>query len=687
MVYKLKLTDKIQYLKGIGPAKAKKFMEFGVFSLQDMIRLFPRRHIDVSSLNTIREAGENDLVTIAGNITRVISRKTFGKGEKVEAFVHDGTGGVTMVWFNAPYMKEKLLKCGSGVFSGKITLFQGKKQMVNPMGQFDGESGTTAGGILPIYPTISDLSQNQLRVLIRSCLDECADDITDYLEPYLKELGIIPLKEAYQKIHFPATDQEFEEAKNRFVLEEFLIFQLAILTYKKEVGDSRKGVTIKVDPVLDVRIRNRFPFELTEAQNGVIKDIRNDLENNLRVNRLVQGDVGSGKTAIAIYFLLALVANKFQGALVAPTEVLAMQHYLYLKKILDGSKVRIGFFAGSQKKAFRDAEWEAAQSGESNIVVGTHAVFSDKVVFRRLGGVVIDEQHRFGVLQRAKLIEKGEDPHVIVMTATPIPRTLSLTIYGDLDTSSINALPPGRSPIRTLLINESQRKRAYATILKELEEGHQAYIVCPLIEESEELDYQSAVALYDQIKQEVFGLHLVGLLHGKLGTDEKQLIMDEFRAGNIKVLVCTQVIEVGVDCPNATIIMIDSAERFGLAQLHQLRGRVGRGKAPSTCLLLSTKRSGPSFERLKILEETNDGFKIAEADLEIRGTGEYFGLRQSGIPEFKIGHPLHDIAQMIKARNFASLLMTKNNYLVENAELQKLVEREYRDRLQLGGIS
>lgn len=662
-------------------------MEFGIFTLWDLIRLFPRRHIDLSSMNSIREAGENDLVTIAGNITRVVSRKSFGKSEKVEAYVHDGTGGVTLVWFNAPYMKSTLLKCGTGVFSGKISLFQGKKQMINPMCQLDGDTGTTAGGILPIYPGIGDISQNQLRTFIRNCLAECAEQIDDYLAIHLEELGVIPLKEAFQKIHFPESDQEFDEAKNRFVLEEFLIFQLAILTYKKEVGENKSSAKIKIDKILDARIRNRFSFELTPSQNEVIKDIQQDLASDLRLNRLVQGDVGSGKTAIAVYFLLALVANKFQGALVAPTEVLAMQHYLYLKKMLEGSSVRIGFLAGSQSKSERDIEWELVRNGESNIVVGTHAVFSDKISFYKLGGVVIDEQHRFGVMQRAKLIEKGDAPHVLVMTATPIPRTLSLTIYGDLDTSIINALPPGRSPIRTILIHEGQRQKAYTTILKELDANHQAYIVCPLIEESEELEFQSAVALFDSIKLEVFGKHPVGLLHGKLGTEEKQKIMEDFRSGIIKVLVCTQVIEVGVDCPNATIILIDSAERFGLAQLHQLRGRVGRGQAPSTCLLLSDKRSGPSFDRLKILEDISDGFKIAEADLEIRGTGEYFGLRQSGIPEFRIGHPLRDLEQMVKARKFASTLMNKHNYFKENLELQKLVEREYRDRLQLGGIS
>lgn len=662
-------------------------MEFGIFTIQDLIRLFPKRHIDVSSVNTISETRENDIVTLAGTITRVVSRKNFGKGEKVEAYLHDGTGGVSLLWFNAPYMKETLLKAGSGVFSGKITQFQGKKQLINPMSQFDGDSGTTAGGILPIYPSFGEISQNQFRVLIRNGLEQCADSIYDYLTPYLEELAMIPLKEAYQKIHFPLSDQDYEEAKNRFVFEEFLIFQLAILTYKKEVCNNRKFEKIQINPLLNSRIRSRFSFEFTDSQNEVIKEIVNDLENNVRMNRLVQGDVGSGKTAIAIYFLLVLVANKYQGAFVAPTEVLAMQHYLYLKKILEGSKVRIGYLSGSQKKSTRDLEWEAAKSGESNIVVGTHAVFSDKIEFQRLGGVVIDEQHRFGVMQRAKLIEKGEEPHVLVMTATPIPRTLSLTIYGDLDTSVIKALPPGRSPIRTILINDSQRNRAYATILKELEKNHQAYIVCPLIEESEELEYQSAVALFESVKHGVFLEHKIGLLHGKLSTEEKQTVMDEFRNGTIKVLVCTQVIEVGVDCPNATVILIDSAERFGLAQLHQLRGRVGRSQHLSTCLLLTPKKNGPSFERLKILENSTDGFKIAEADLEIRGTGEYFGLRQSGIPAFRIGHPLHDFNQMVKAREFARKLMKNEKYLVENSELQKLVESEYRDRLQLGGIS
>jgi len=683
----LKLIDNIQYLKGIGPSKGKKFMEFGIFTIQDLIRLFPKRHIDVSSVNSISEIRENDIVTLAGTITRVVSRKNFGKGEKVEAYLHDGTGGVNLLWFNAPYMKETLLKAGSGFFSGKITLFQGKKQMINPMSQFDGDSGTTAGGILPVYPSFGEISQNQFRVLIKNGLEQCAESIVDYLTPYLDELGLIPLKDAYQKIHFPTSDQDYEEAKNRFVFEEFLIFQLAILTYKKEVCYNRKFEKIQINSLLNARIRSRFSFEFTDSQNEVINDIVYDLENNYRMNRLVQGDVGSGKTAIAIYFLLVLVANKYQGALVAPTEVLAMQHYLYLKKILDGSKVRVGFLSGSQKKAMRDIEWEAAKNGESNIVVGTHAVFSDKIEFHRLGGVVIDEQHRFGVMQRAKLIEKGEDPHVLVMTATPIPRTLSLTIYGDLDTSIINALPPGRSPIRTILINDSQRNRAYTTILKELEKGHQAYIVCPLIEESEELEYQSAVALFESVKSGVFLDFRVGLLHGKLSTDEKQTVMDDFRNGIIKVLVCTQVIEVGVDCPNATVILIDSAERFGLAQLHQLRGRVGRSQHPSVCLLLTPKKSGPSFDRLKILEGSNDGFKIAEADLEIRGTGEYFGLRQSGIPAFRIGHPLHDFKQMVKAREFAKKLMKNENYATDNIELQKLVESEYRDRLQLGGIS
>ncbi|PCJ55498.1 MAG: ATP-dependent DNA helicase RecG [Planctomycetota bacterium] len=684
---RLELTDKIQFVKGIGPTRSKKFAEHNIFTVEDLLRLFPRKHLDLSSVYSICEIKENDVVTVAGTISRIQSRKTRKIGERVDAFVHDGTGGIQLTWFKSSWMKSKLLQAGTGFFSGKVTRFQGRNQMVNPLCELQGDGGTTAGGILPVYPPYTDISQTQLRKIIRQTLDLCSSNLIDPLQSHLKDLGIIPYQKAIEQIHFPESEVEYEESFNRFVLEEFILFQLAILTLKKERKIETDSSSLKINSKIDQHIRKRFPFQLTNAQNKVISEIVLDITANKKMNRLLQGDVGSGKTAVAIYFLLSLVANKKQGAIVAPTEVLATQHYLSFKETLKGSKVTISFLIGSQTKKERKVQLDLIESGQAQIIVGTHAIFSDDVNYHDLGGVVIDEQHRFGVLQREKLIKKGNNPHVLVMTATPIPRTLTLTIYGDLDTSIIDELPPGRHPIKTIIVKETQRKRAYATIKQEIEKGHQAFVVCPLIEENEDFDYSSATELYKDLKENVFPEFNIGLLHGKVAINEKKEVMDDFKSGKINILVATQVIEVGVDCPNASVILIDGADRFGLAQLHQLRGRVGRGEHLSKCLLMTKKGGGPSLARLKVLEDTNDGFKISEADLEFRGTGEYFGTRQSGISTFKLGNPLRDIKEMIRARKFASYLLNKNYDKEENNLLKIMVEREYRNRMQLGEIS
>jgi ATP-dependent DNA helicase RecG len=512
--------------------------------------------------------------------------------------------------------------------------------------------------------------------------------VEEFLPPaILQTLDLMEARRALRQIHFPDSEEEGFRARRRMAFDELFLIETT-LALRKARQRKPKERRFTVSDELDARIRRLFPFALTDGQNGAIRDIRSDLAGPAPTYRLVQGDVGSGKTVVALYFLLAVIAMKGQAALMAPTEVLADQHYRNVSDLLEGSRVRILRLTGGQAGKKRSRDLQTVESGEVDLVIGTHAVIQRDVRFRDLQALVVDEQHKFGVLQRAALREKGEDPEVLVMTATPIPRSLSLTIYGDLDLSVIRDMPPGRLPVRTVWVRRADREKWYRALADEMDSERQVYFVYPVIDETKDGDIRSATEMYDRLSKEVFRRHRVALLHGRMARDEKDAILGEFREGRTDLLVSTIVIEVGIDIPNATVMVVDHAERFGLAQLHQLRGRIGRGRNQSTCLLFGDPRTPEGRERLRVMERTSDGFRIAEEDLRIRGPGEFFGTRQSGLPPLRVADPIRDMALLEEARREAFRIVAEDPSLrsPENRALRGVLVQRMRDKAGLADI-
>ena len=660
----------IKYVKGVGDARAKMLLRLGISNVSDILTWFPRDYEDRSTFKKIAEVVDGEEVLIKASIVSGITETRPRRNLTItKAMVSDGSAFLNLTWFNQKYIAKNLKTGTEYYFYGKIKKTGMLLEMHNPVVENVDSQGKITGRILPVYSLTKGLTQNSLRKITENALNLVRGKFPELLPACLRrEYKLSEVNFSYEQIHFPKSFSNLEEARRRLVFEELLLLQLSMIHVK---GESSRQAGIKFSPVDMSPLLKKLPFTLTDAQKKVLKEIESDMESEKRMNRLIQGDVGSGKTIVAFLALYKAVKNGFQGVFMVPTEILAEQHYKSATKLFDDLGITVRLLTGSMKKREKDEIKELIKKGKVDIVLGTHAVLEEDAVFNKLGLVITDEQHRFGVRQRAKLSIKGDNPDLLVMTATPIPRTLSLVLYGDLDVSIIDALPPDRKPIKTYAVNDAMRERIYNFIRKNVAEGRQAYIVCPLVEESEQIEAESAEGLAERIRDnELKGLK-VGLIHGKLKPSDKEEVMRNFAEGELDVLVSTTVIEVGVNVPNANIMVIENAERFGLAQLHQLRGRVGRGSHQSYCILFNQSKSKISRQRMEIMVKSNDGFEISEKDLELRGPGDVFGVRQHGLPEFKIANLYRDMEILKQVQNAVKEIIEKN-LLNENEEFSPL---------------
>ncbi|HWQ62493.1 MAG TPA: ATP-dependent DNA helicase RecG [Negativicutes bacterium] len=650
----LERTTDIKFIKGVGPAKAALLAKLGIFTLGGLLEHYPRRYEDRSQLKPIRALADGELQTfqaVAGAVQDSRPRRGL---TLTKITVRDATGAAQLVWFNQPYVKKWFQPGMELIISGKVERRYGQVQVSHPeIEVIDGADLLHTGRIVPIYPASESVGQRWLRTLIRQALDGLGDS-PEFLPPAVQgQYGLMGRGAALENIHFPADEAALEAARRRLVFEELYLLQCGLLYLKSLNKQTGTGIKHAPDDALVKKVQAALPFVLTKDQRTALAEIKADMEDARPMQRLVQGDVGSGKTVLAAIALAKTVASGYQGAMMAPTEILAEQHCHTLSQMLAPQGIRIAALTGSLTKRTREEVLDRLKQGLVDVVVGTHALIQEDVVFRHLGLVVTDEQHRFGVRQRALLQAKGPTPDVLVMTATPIPRTMALTVYGDLDVSVIRELPPGRKPVKTYTVGSDMRERVYNFIVKEVTAGRQGYVVCPLVEESDKLEAQAATKMYEQLTGTYFRNIPCALVHGRLKAAEKEQAMHAFYCGEAKVLVATTVIEVGVNVPNASVMIIEGADRFGLAQLHQLRGRIGRGEYQSYCILLSDNRGEETRQRLDIMAKVQDGFVLAEKDLELRGPGQFFGTRQHGIPDLKIADIVKDTMVLLEARQAA----------------------------------
>lgn len=682
------LLDKpLSAVKGVGEARSRLFHRLNIYSIGDLLTFFPRDYEDRSSLMKISGLEDGQVNTFEGMITSKVSEKRIRRGLSIyNVLIEDETGKIIGVWYNQPYLK-KVFQIGERyIFHGKINKKYRSFEVQNPVYEKlgSGELKSTMR-IVPVYPSTANLSQNVIRSVMSNALEMVEGGFEEILPAWiLKKYGLCDMDFAMKNIHFPKSNEDFEKARYRLVFEELLILQLGMLSIKNSILEDKNGIRFMAVAEEMGNFISSLGFELTNAQKRVLSEIEKDMEDSKVMNRLVQGDVGSGKTAIAAAALFKAIKSGYQGALMAPTEILARQHFSSIETLMKKMGITTVLLTGSQTKAQKTEVIEKIRTGEAQIVIGTHAIIEDNIEFSRLGLVVTDEQHRFGVRQRAKLSNKGNNPDVLVMTATPIPRSLALILYGDVDISVIDELPPGRKTVETYVVDESMRERINAFIRKKVKEGRQAYIVCPLVEESDTIDAKSALEFAEKISKEDFKDLKVGLIHGKMASKDKDDIMKRFADGEINILVSTTVIEVGVNVPNSTIMVVENAERFGLAQLHQLRGRVGRGEHQSYCVLYNQGKNKVAVERMKVLRNTCDGFLISEKDLELRGPGEFFGTRQHGIPELKIANLYRDMDILKKAQEAACEILVRDRNLneEENHKLKIRITNEFKEKLE-----
>lgn len=677
----------VMYIKGVGPKVAYKLNKLGIFTAQDLMMYFPKKHIDYSSRTLIRDLKEGQTTTVFGFIKSVSSFNTRNNLSVTRVVIGDESGRFELSFFNAKgnryllqRMKTQFPQNAGIMVSGvvKMNNYSGQLTMDKPTysimtGEFkeDANSNLNIARIVPIYTICEDLSIKTLRKAIFNAIELYKNNIKNIVPDFIRErLGIMNKKDAVKQIHFPETMNDLEHARFSLIFEELFLIQLKLIRLRENTAKTTSAYNLQVhkDGLVQKFIAG-LPFELTSGQKQAVNEILQDMNSDAPMQRLLQGDVGSGKTVVATIMLLAAVENGYQGALMAPTEILAQQHYNNLVQWLTPLGLSVGLFLGSHGKKVRQKFETDLKNGQMNIAVGTHALIQENVDFNNLGAIVVDEQHRFGVKQRNILKRKSQNPQMLTMTATPIPRTLALTVHGDLDLTVINELPKGRKPIKTILTGS--HRQVWDLIKQEVESGRQAYIVYPLIDESETLSAKAATIEAEKLQQEIFPQFKIGLLHGKLKNDEKEEVMKDFKDGKYDILVSTTVVEVGVDVPNATVMVIENAERFGLSQLHQLRGRVGRSSLQSYCVLITSSRSQETRERLGIMTETNDGFVIAEKDLQLRGPGEFLGTRQSGLPDLIISDIVRDAKILEIARNEAIDFV--KNYNIDDFPMLKNV--------------
>ena len=679
------LNKDIQYIKGVGPNRAKLLNKLGIFSLEDLITYFPREYEDRSKPKNIIDLIDGtealiEAIPIA-KMSEVFIRKNL---TLYKLIVRDGTGTCQITWYNQPYLKTIFKPNQKYKFYGKVNNKYGKVDMQSPVFDIAGSSKNT-GKIVPIYPSTYSLTQTIIRKIMESALNEVEGKLKETLPDYiLKEYSLCDLNTAIKQIHFPDEFVNFNLARKRLVFEELLTMQLALLSLKNKYTKDEVGIAFDKNAKMSDVI-NKLPFNLTKAQLRVLEEIDNDMESTKPMNRLLQGDVGSGKTAVALIAAYKCVKSGYQATIMAPTAILATQHLETFNELLKDTGIKCEILVSGITKKKKEELLKRLADGEIDILIGTHAILEENVVFKNLGLVVTDEQHRFGVRQRATIAEKGHNPDVLVMTATPIPRTLALILYGDLDISIIDELPPNRKKIDTFAINKGLEDRLNNFVKEQIKQGRQAYVVCPLVEENEEINAKSVLEIAEHYKTQVFSEFRVEYLHGKMKQKEKDAIMTDFKNGKIDILVSTTVIEVGVNVPNSNIMIIENAERFGLAALHQLRGRVGRGEYKSYCILKYQGKSDVIKERMKVMTSTNDGFVISEKDLELRGSGEFFGTKQHGLPEFKIANLFEDI-QTLKLVQAVALKIINDDPKLEkskNKELKEIVDKKFKNRIEI----
>lgn len=696
----LSLTTSIYHIPGVREVQAQKLEILGVRNVGQLLAHLPHRHEWLRAQAGIADLQVGVISSAEGEITAT-KVSGFGRKARFQAVLHDGDGRLDLVFFNQAFLQKKLRVGMRLRVQGKATKFGPGLQMANPQYTIL-DADTASGGVeddayRPVYPATEGLSSERIWEIVKSVLEPAISQLEDHLsDAFRKERALPSLGETYRMMHAPEHEDEVKAARRRLAYDELLMLQLGVHMKRAHLRRTLTAPALERTPEIDERIRGRMPFTLTAAQQRVVDEISRDVALTTPTNRLVQGDVGSGKTAVALDAMLLAIAHGHQAALMAPTELLAEQHFLSITEMLKGSSVRVELLTGSMPAADRDSSLRRIASGEVDLVIGTHALISDRVEFRSLALVVIDEQHRFGVEQRAKLRVKGgkehesETPHVIVMTATPIPRTIGLTIFGDLDISTIDQLPPGRKPVTTKMVTREQRRTVYSWVQDKIKQGDQAFIVVPAIEPGTK--GETKVTDLRSLQKELEGGELhdvkIAALHGRLKRDTREHIMHRFRGGKIDALIATTVIEVGVDVPNATMIIIEDADRFGLAQLHQLRGRVGRGEKPGVCVLIGNPKTEDGAARLNAMVETSSGFVLAERDLEIRGAGDVFGTRQSGAPPFRVADPMRDLELLQMARRDAADWIARSPELLEptDALVRRRMLKAHGQWLGLGDV-
>ena len=666
----------IKSLAGVGEARAKMFLKRGIKTVEDLLYFFPRGYEDRKDVKEIADCRGGDNVCIKGQVISSVSEKRIRSNMVIyAAIIADESGAMTVIWYNNKYIKNQLTNGQSYMFFGKVKENRGKLELINPVFEKP-EKNKYTGRIVPIYPLTGKLTQKILQTAIESAM-KVTGELKEYLPRNIREkYNLSEINFSMKNIHFPENFENYRIARKRFVFEELFTLQLALLLKRGRANKKRR------EPFKDVSSRcdiiEKLPFKLTNAQDRVISEICADFLKDVPMNRLVQGDVGSGKTAVAAVAMYVAAKNGYQSAIMAPTEILAAQHFETFSGFFKNTGLKVCLLTGStkgKKKLYEDIE-----NGEYDVIVGTHALIQKDVKYKKLGLTITDEQHRFGVAQRAELADKGENPHVLIMTATPIPRTLAFILYGDLDISIIDELPPGRKPVKTYAVGESMRKRIYAFLKKNIDEGMQGYVVCPLIEETESMDLKNALDIQMKL-QALFPDITIGLMHGKMKAKEKDEVMHAFLEGKIKVLVSTTVIEVGVNVPSGNIMIIENAERFGLSQLHQLRGRVGRSDVQAHCILFCHGNNDVTKKRMETMCMSCDGFYISEQDLKLRGPGDFFGTRQHGLPDMKIANLFEDMEILKMAQDAVSMILKEDPELLKNPMLKKRIENMFSEKI------